>query len=621
MVLAKISGLYVLLAILPFIAIYLIRPKSFMKDIPSLMFILKERRETKQSSFLQKFFSNPLFYLQLLVLLLLGFGAAEPSFEISREYVVKNSVILLDASGSMQASDGSATRWEVAVREAKNNLGLKNTIILAENYPLILLEGGTKREALDVLAKARPKATSSNIGDALLLAGDLLGDKKGAITVLSDFLPTEGSDITLAKRTIETRGHAVSFVPLKLGRENVGIISLDVGKSETVLGIKNFNGLSQSISVVLEKEGRKIGERELSLHPGSMEKASFPTPAGTSTITLKGKDDLPLDDVAFVSSPLKKEVRVLLITNVPEGNKIKAALKAMGDVILEIREPPSINAYNINHDLVIISDITPKLFVPTDFRDLFKYVEKGGALVMAAQEDFLAVVETLKKEGLESLLPITPKGLQEQQTDICVVIVGAIFGKDPYADEPCFSSMNKFIRAEAKNDTLIIANAARDRSPLMVSQKVGDGEIFYYGILDKYSGFFADSFYPVFWKNVLYAMLSIDDISSFNFKSGQILAPKNKAVNTPSGSLETKKLLLDESGFYSVDGKVIAVNMINEKESQISGEGREEESRVIAEAGEATKGREIFNLSLPLLIIALMLLAAEVAIMKFRGDM
>ena len=41
----NIIGLYALFAIVPFILIYLIRPKSFERVIPSLMFIMQERNK------------------------------------------------------------------------------------------------------------------------------------------------------------------------------------------------------------------------------------------------------------------------------------------------------------------------------------------------------------------------------------------------------------------------------------------------------------------------------------------------------------------------------------------------------------------------------------------------
>lgn len=614
-------GLYALAAILPFILIYLIRPKSFLREIPSLMFLMKEHYQSKKSSFLRKFFQNPLFFLQLLIILMLGLGAAEPFLDVSRSLVVKNSVIVLDASGSMHAKSGASSRWSEAVSEAKNHLGLRNTLILAQNVPVIMLEGGTKREAQNLLGSLFPKATGSNLGDAMLLAGDLAGERRSVITVLSDFMVTEGSDVLIAKQSLEAKGHAVNFFPVGGDGKNIGIIGLSVDSGETLVTVKNFDDAEKSIKVSLQKEGKRVGEKGLVLQPGSSEKVVFATPQGQSRIVLEPEDSLSLDNVAFLSSPLRQDIKVLLITNRPEGNAVKAALNAIDGVKVEIREPPTINAYSINHDLVVISDVSSRLFVPTDFRDIAKYVEKGGLLVFAAQENFTDVSSLLVREGLQEILPITPKEVAKQQSDVCVTIIGPLFGKDPFADEPCFTSVNGFVKADAQNGTSIIANAAFDRSPVIAHKKYGRGEILYYGIMDRFSGFYTDPYYPILWQNILFFMLKAEDISALNKKSGQFVAVKNPRVKSPSAELEVGKLFLDEAGIYEYDGKKVAVNMLEEAESAIGQEVPSQWFQKVALPGDSEKNIERFDLGMPLLAIALLLLLLEIVYVKIRGDL
>ncbi|MBW2975570.1 BatA and WFA domain-containing protein [Candidatus Woesearchaeota archaeon] len=613
MIFRNATGLYALLALIPFILIYLIRPKNFEKVIPSLMFMMQEKNKFKKASFLQKLLRNLLFIIQLLIILALAFSVAAPYLEIPHTVMVRNNVIVLDASASMQAKDGISTRFSKAVAKAKDSLGIRNTIIVAENTPVIVLEDGSSGNALDLLNRLAPKATSTNLGDAVLLAGDMLGEKKGVVTVISDFIATEGSDLLMAKRDLVSRGNSVNLIDVSNDAENIGIVDLIVEKDETVAVIKNYMESDKSIKVTLTHNNKKVSEKSLTVLAKSKEKINLETLQGISEIRLDADDDLAIDNTAYISSPAREESRVLLITNSPEENKIKAALSAL-QAELEIREPPTVNAYNIDHDIVIISDISKELFVPTDFVDLRKYVEQGGILVIGAQED-LAEIDAL------DLLPGVIESREEKATSACVDILGRIFPKDPFSDEPCFTSLNSYLKGKAKNGSITLASAQMDNSPLIVHMKKGEGEVVYYGIIDKYSGFYSDTFYPIFWNNLLNYLMKVEDIGNYNQKSGRLSAIKEQEVKTPSATITTNKILLDEAGIYELDGKKTAVNLANEKESDINRDNIELKSVLEEFSAERVKDADNFELEVPLLMAALIILLIEFLYIKRRGDL
>jgi len=66
------TGLFALLALVPFIILYLIRPKTIEKVIPSLMFLMREKKEAKQLAFLKKLLQNLLFIIQIIALIALA---------------------------------------------------------------------------------------------------------------------------------------------------------------------------------------------------------------------------------------------------------------------------------------------------------------------------------------------------------------------------------------------------------------------------------------------------------------------------------------------------------------------------------------------------------------------
>jgi len=609
----NLIGLYALLALVPFILIYLIRPKSFERVIPSLMFIMQEKNKFRKASFLQKLLRNLLFIIQLLIVLFLAISVASPYLDIPHTVMVRNNIIVLDVSASMGTKDGIGTRFSKAISEAKDNLGMRNNLILAESTPVIILEDASSGETLGLLDKLSPKATSTNLGDALLLAGDLLGNKKGVVTVISDFITTEGSDLLIAKRSLAAEGNTVNFIDVNSEAENIGITDLIVDKDETTVEIKNYKDEDVTVGVGLVQGNSKISEEKIELLANSKEKIVFDTVEGVSKISLEVKDDLLIDNVAYISSPTKRDINVLLITNYPDDNKIRAALNVL-KVDLEIREPPTVNAYNIDHDIVIVSDITKELFVPTDFVDLRKYVDKGGILVIEAQED-------LSEMDTSNLLPIAIENKEDTTTSVCVDIIGNIFPKDPFADEPCFSSVSKYLKGTAKNGTTTLASAQLDNSPMIVHMKKELGEIVYYGIIDKYSSFYSDPFYPIFWNNLINYLMKTENIRDYNFKGGRLMVINEQEVKTPSAKILTNKLLLDEAGIYEFDNKKVAVNLVNEKESDIGRENIELKDSLEEFSTEKVKNVDHIELEAPLLIAALLILFIEFIYIKRRGDL
>jgi len=150
-------GLYALLALIPFIIIYLIRPRLKEKIIPSLMFLLKETTSAKQTAFLQKLIKNLIFLMQLAMILLLAFSAAQPYIMSSKNVNDENTVLVIDVSGSSQASSGMTTRFNKEIEEAMNNMKGRVSIILAAETPSIVIEDARIFDAKNALASVRAK--------------------------------------------------------------------------------------------------------------------------------------------------------------------------------------------------------------------------------------------------------------------------------------------------------------------------------------------------------------------------------------------------------------------------------------------------------------------------------
>lgn len=613
-------GLLALIAVVVFIILYLRRPKPQDKIIPSLMFIMQDKKRSRQYSFFQKLMTNLLFLLQLLSIFGLSLVAAAPFVKLKYDVTLENTVIILDVSASMNAKEKGISRFGKAAEQAKKVLSGRNSIILAENTPLIALENENSEIALDVLSKIKPRATTTNLGDALLLAKDILGDKPGRIIVFSDFLPTEGPDIEVVKTTLSSEDKIVDFVDVSNNAMNTGIIRLEVTKYSTKAYVKNFNNEPRQATIRIMKDSKVIAQTKASIAPNSVENFIFDTPAGISKVELEPKDNLEVDDVVYIATPPKIRNSVLLITNEKSSN-LERALEAAKDIELNVVNPPvlTINTKKeriepYRHDAIIVYKINNVNkrdgIVPGTFEDIEDYADNGGNLVIAAQDD-------LREINMRGLPVVELKGKLSKPTKACVETINQVTKQ--FEKERCFTTMASYLGAETKKGTITFASAD-DKTPLIVYGEKKKGKVVYYGILDEASDFKTLPSYPIFWNSLINFMVGTENIKDFNHKTGRIVAINEQKAKTPSSTLTTSKLLMDEVGIYEFDNKKFAVNLVDEKESDINlqskvGKLKERERLLERESKERD-----FNLELPILALVFLFMLAEFFYIKRRGD-
>ncbi len=614
-------GLLALLAVVIFIILYLIRPKVQEKVVPSLMFILKEQKSSKQFSFFQKLITNLLFLIQLLAILGMSLVVASPFIKLKYDITLENTVIIIDVSASMHATQNGISRFERAIDEAKKVLSGRNTIILAENIPLIVLENEENELALEALSKIKPRGTTTNLGDALFLAKDILGENPGRIIVLSDFLSTEGPDVDVVKAAVLSEDKIVDFVDVANEAKNIGIIRLEVTKYNTKVYIKNFDNEKKEIvlKVTSDETNKIISEIKAEISPNSIESFIFETPAGISRVELVPKDDLIIDDIAYIATPVKIKNSVLLITNEKSSN-IERALEAAKDIQLDVVNPPvlTINTKRkkiepYKHDVVIVYNINnlnkKEGIVPGTFESIEDYVNKGGNLIIAAQEDS-------KEIDIKGLTVVELKNKVNKPTKVCVETVNQV--TKYFEKERCFTTTSSYLSAEPKKGAIIFASA-NDKTPLIVYDEKKKGKVVYYGIIDANSDFKTLPSYPIFWNSLINFMIGTEDIKNFNFKTGKIITLNEQEVKTPSSYLKTSKLLMDEVGVYGFSNKKVAVNLVDEKESDIALPSKLEKQK----HRETLLTREVkehnFSLEIPILLLVFILMASELIYLKLKG--
>lgn len=602
-------GLWTLMALVPFILLYLIRPKPIDKVIPSLMFLIGEKRKFKENAFLQKLRMNLLFFLQLFILLALAVSVAAPYMMVPYESIFGNTVIVLDSSGSMQAKDGLITRFDRAINKAKEYLIGKVSIVLVESSPIIILEEGNKDSALGILSRLEPKATGTNIGDAMITAGSILEGRKGRVVVISDFSNNDGPDIFVAKRILTSKGFDVIFEDVSKEAKNMGIINLEINKNQIKAYIKNFNEEEGEFELSLENGGKLVAKSsQITILGNSIEVMLFDkTPTGISELILNNEDDLMLDNIAYISAPEKKTIDVLLVTDLKTSN-LMSALQASNDVSLETKYFTPERSVLLNYDVVILDKFK---YVPGTFNDLSYYAKRGGNVILTVQDD-------IKDNDLDDIGLVTFNTIVEQPTHICVDIFNQ-FTKQ-FQNDRCFASISKYYNSKAKEDVIVFISTP-DGIPIVALKQLKEGAVVYYGIFDDSSEFETLPSYPIFWNQLLNSLVQTADINDYNFETGAILDVEKQIVKTPSKKTKTSTIFFDEAGIYEFNDKKIAVNMLDEEESNIVGENDLEKDEKGRETDDLVKKDYKLFLEIFLLIAVFFIMVLELYYIKRRGDL
>ena len=609
--LLDLGGLYALLALIPLILVYLIRPKPKKQTVPALMFLMKERSKWDKSSFLRRIFKDPLLILQILLLLLFAITVSKPFITVSQELFVEKTAIVIDASASMQTRTDGSTRFEEAITIAKKNLGSKNAIITISTIPELVVNDASREKAESILDDLEPKDTSTDIFDTILFAGNYV-KAKDRIIIISDFIETTShKDFNAAKNILKSKGIHVDFIPIirpDIPSKNIGIIDLDVNEDRTSVQIKNFNDQTEPMDLTME--GANLSAKSIEIEAGAVEVINFPTPGMLSKFEIKpmdNRDDFKLDNEIFISAPSKETIPLLLISN-QISKYLETALEVIPNVKVTRGTPPKVP--DIAHNIIMLNNIKTDLLLPGIIKKIKKKVENGAALIIIGQESLLQV-------DFEGMLPV------ERRSDSSPVIVS----DDRYVytnqintltEDINFGKVSKFLDVKPKTDTIVLASVG-ENTTIVGIKNLGKGMVVYVGLMDDYSDFKTDVFYPVFWKRLFDMALKKQEVSDLNYKTGQVAhLLERQSVNTPNGKVNEEKLILDYQGIYRSDERNFVANLLNERESNINGE--KDEMKGVFDTSIMTEKEAPLELARQFLIAVIVFVLLELLWIKFRGD-
>jgi hypothetical protein len=356
---------FVFAAALPVVVVfYLLKRKRVVKLISSTVLWQRFLAETQASAPFQKLRKNWLLILQLILLTLVILALARPYFAAKMK-PAELRVVILDGSASMQATDVSPSRFEVARGEA-----LKWVNSLAGNDMMVVLLAGANTEVKQsattekaALRRALQNCVCSDsptrLVAALRMAESLVRDQRNAeIHLFSD-----GAIPDL--KEFENKGLPLVYHKVGKSGNNAGIIALDVRSNPdnpkqraVYVNVANYSTNEQQGEIELLLDNRRVEASPITISPGETSPKVFlanQARDGVFSVRLALPDDLAADNQASIVSLLPRPARVLLVTR---GNRLlERALRACPNVELavanDLTDPGTV------FDFVILDTILP----------------------------------------------------------------------------------------------------------------------------------------------------------------------------------------------------------------------------------------------------------------------
>ena len=581
-------GLIAFLSVVPLIILYLIKPKPVKMSIPSLMFFSKHSKIRKADVLFNYLSKYLLFLIQLLVLLLLSFSLAQPWINQNKDIASSNVVFILDVSASSQVKEANGlTRLDISKGKIKELATKSNSLILVKSTPLLALKNVGKSELNRFVNKIQSSDDTTDIGDAMILAGDLLQDNKGRVVVLSDFAVTKGMNVELAKNILEGKGIHVDFINVASNKnvKNIGIVNLVVAEDITNVYVKNYNIDNKNFKLKINKD-----IYDLNVGKWDIEPFVFKTPEGITEINLINEDDFAVDNKVFVNSNLNQKVKVLHVSN--EVSKfLDAALKTIPNVEVTYAKPPVISKDDF--DVYIVDNIDKNKLLKGSFNNMISNLRNGGNIIILMQGDSDKIDYTDFK-----FFDIVNK------TKCNKILINQI---NKVTKDVDFGDTGDCFNLDNFNGNVLVSS---EETPLIIMKKEGKGNLVYYGILEEGNGFKLSPSYPIFWSNLIKYLSNLDDLVDINLEVGSTV------------TVGEKEFILSDTGVVEFGDREYAVNLLDEKESDISPKELEFEE---VEPIKDFKFKELkedveYDLLEYFIWLVLILVLLEIVYVKWRGD-
>ena len=306
-----------LLAIPAIVLLYFLKVRRPEVRVATLMFWRPYVADRQANAPWQRLRPSLLLLLQLLAALLLALGLMRPGL-IGAAGVASTTVVMIDASPSMQASDVAPTRFQAAVERARSlsdqlKPGQEMAIVvLGEHAQLLAAPSGDSATLHAALERARPAGVAGDFAEGISLANSILAGRPGGSIILI----ADGHSRVPASPPRVAAGF--TYLPVGVSGENAAIESISRSATGSVfLRLANYDRSARDLKVEMRADGRLVDVLRQHLDGNSTADQSWDRlPERTQVLEarLVPGDALVLDDAAWlvIAEPPKRSV--LLVT-------------------------------------------------------------------------------------------------------------------------------------------------------------------------------------------------------------------------------------------------------------------------------------------------------------------
>jgi aerotolerance regulator-like protein/VWA domain-containing protein len=361
---------------IPIILLYMLKLRRKQVQVSSTFLWQQLLRDQQANAPWQKLKRNLLLILQLIILAALVIALARPALRVPT--VATGSVIvLLDASASMNATDGNASqsRFEAARKSVTDLIsGLSSassmTLILVGDTPQTLISSESDKSLLkNALNNAQVTQASADWQAAFALAAGAARGEQGKATIVIV------SDGGLPESGLPALPGDVSYIPIGESQNNIALSALALRmaqKSPQLFAeVTNYDSTDKNILLSIYFNDELIDARQLSLKAkssGSLTVDNLPNTSGIYKATIASPesnspnsvDSLGLDNTAYAIFQSSSARRVLLVS---KGNLFLEQLLASLPGIQPFRALPAedgtIQIPNDPFNLYIFDGIVP----------------------------------------------------------------------------------------------------------------------------------------------------------------------------------------------------------------------------------------------------------------------
>ena len=371
---------FYLLAIIPIVALlHFLKLRRQRYIVPSVMLWLEAVEDMKANVPFQRLRNSLLLPLQILFLLIVIGGVARPTLR-QPSSLTDQSIIIVDTSASMQATDSGKSRLDVAKAETLkliNRLDTNGHMMIMDTSPpshnvrqTFTSNKETLRRTVKNLSVRHGPPDLQTAFDSAQVYGNLPNTQVFFISDNFENLPSSANQISLHCQEIA------------LGKQinNIGIVRFSVTRDahqpslyRILVMLQNFADIPKQVQVRLEIEGRRVNDDIVTV--AARETASIvftEEDEGFDGQTISARlvdvdDDLSVDNIAFAILHPPPEWKVLLVSN-REQPLLTTMLKTNPYVVFSQIRSEDYHGL-ANRDMVIFDRFVPKL--PPDGNAIF----------------------------------------------------------------------------------------------------------------------------------------------------------------------------------------------------------------------------------------------------------